>query len=752
MSQERPTEQNEEHASLAAQKGASEQHSSEVEEEGVWSAFKRELKWQSLKKALTKEIYLPFDPQRKVLEYEDFSSLTPPPPPTPLREGDAQKSDADRIHEFLAGVSHHLGWITPQDLKEKLDELWSSDPEGCGRRLVHLELVSQEDLEEALARAGQEQQKAWAVLVLRGDLQPSSFAQALIAERAFPLIHRTKGLFSEKLVSEGVVSGEEMRRALRRHQEEGKRLEEILIEMGLVTPEAIARLLAGFLDLPLVDPLEYPIPLDLVRVFPNVFVREFALLPLHDPEKKDNTILVVSPEPISPLLTSIIKLRLLCNVIPAICARDRFAQKLEEYEEEYAQVVKDSEALENELQEMSGGELVESEAPPVIEDVAAIDLVGDVIERALRSRATDIHLEPQRGYLRVRLRIDGILYEMMRVNPALANEVVSRIKILADLDITEKRQAQDGHFSISANEKSFDIRVATAPTHLGERIALRIGDASRIIADLSGLGLEPDELLKISRLSHRPYGIILATGPTGSGKTTTLYSCLAQLDATSQNIMTIEDPVEYELPGISQISVNYKTNFDFVKGLRAILRHDPDTMMVGEIRDEETAIIAVRAAMTGVLVFSTLHTNDSVGAITRLINLNVPTYLVANALIGVIAQRLVRKICPNCKVETKPNWHQIEEIGLQHRFDRKERYWKGSGCEMCKRSGYLGRTGIYEILEMSESLQDLVLEGAPESRLRKVALEEGMCDLMTSGLKKVYQGVTTVEEFLRVIG
>ncbi|RME45850.1 MAG: type II/IV secretion system protein, partial [Deltaproteobacteria bacterium] len=634
---ERPFEEREEIPTNLVEEG---------EEESVWSAFKRELKWQSIKKALTKEIYLPFDPQRKVADYEDFQPLTPAPPPTPVREASPPKTDADRVREFLEAVAHQIGWITPQDLREKLDEIWSSDPQGCGRRLVHLELVSQERIDAALTRSKAEGKAAWEILVIEGNLQPTSFAQALISEREFPLIHRTKGRFSEKLVAEGVVTGEQMRQALQRQKGSGKRLEELLIEMQFVSAEQIARLLADFLELPLIDPLTYPIPLELVRVFPNVFVQEFALLPLHDPERTDNTILIASPEPISPLLTSIIKMRLLCNVEPAICPRNRFLQKLEEYEAQYAQVVKDSEALQSEMEEMRKGELVESEIPIVTGDVAAIDLVGDIIERALRSRATDIHLEPQRGYLRVRLRIDGILYEMMRIGLALANEVVSRIKILADLDITEKRQAQDGHFSITANEKSFDLRVATAPTHLGERIAIRIGDSSRIIADLQGLGLEPEELRKINRLSHRPYGIILATGPTGSGKTTTLYSCLAQLDATSQNIMTIEDPVEYELPGISQISVNYKTNFDFVKGLRAILRHDPDTMMVGEIRDEETAIIAVRAAMTGVLVFSTLHTNDSVGAITRLINLNVPVYLVANALIGVIAQRLVRKICP----------------------------------------------------------------------------------------------------------
>lgn len=703
------------------------------QDDNVWSVFRKEIKWQTIKKALTTEYYLPFDPQRKTAAKakETYQPSI----------GEELIIDYTDEKSFIEKVCNEIGFITPNNLKDILDRLLST-PSQLEEDLILQEILTPNQLEKAKEVWKEKGGNFWQILISLNYLQPVSFSQFLLSVKEFPLISKTQGFFSDKLVSWGIVKRSEIEQAIVKQKGSNKSLPQILIEMGIVSPTQMAKALSEFLNVPYLEITDIEIPAELVKIFPNSFVDSFKVLPI---KIEESIITIVSPEPITPLIRSLIKLRILYDVSFSICSYDDFEDKYEYYKELYKQVIANQASYYGLKRSSDEGEI------EVVDNIPAVDLVGEIIESALRTRATDIHIEPQRGYIRIRLRVDGILYEMMRVSPMLANELCSRVKVLADLDITEKRLAQDGHFVIKLEDKIYDMRVGTAPTHFGERISIRLADSSKIITELTSLGFEPKDLHTLSRLIRKPYGIILTTGPTGSGKTTTLYATLRQIDSETQNIMTIEDPVEYEIAGISQIEVNYKINFDFVKGLRAILRQDPDTVMIGEIRDEETAIIAVRAAMTGVRVLSSLHTNDSVGAITRLINLKVPPYLVSSALLGVIAQRLVRKICPNCKEDYQPDKTLIKELGFEGRFSSKDKFYRGAGCEQCNKTGYLGRTGVYEVLTVDDEIRTMILENSSEAQIRKKALEKGMVDLVSAGIHKVKQGITTIDEFFRVL-
>lgn len=380
--------------------------------------------------------------------------------------------------------------------------------------------------------------------------------------------------------------------------------------------------------------------------------------------------------------------------------------------------------------------------------------VEKVISEALGKRATDIHFDPFRDFLRIRFRIDGLLHDAYRVDREMAREVIARVKILGELDITERRRAQDGQISMNIGGEEVDLRVATVPVKHGERVELRLANLVRIASDNSQLGLEHTNLEIVNGFLKQPHGIILATGPVGSGKTTTLYSCLNQLDSDRFNIMSIEDPVEVDIEGVNQVNVNYKINFDFVKGLRSLLRHDPDIILIGEIRDIESARIAIRAAMTGMLVFTSLHTNDAPGAITTLYNFNLPPHLVANALLGVVAQRLIRIVCDEC-IEAYP----ATEDDLNFLFGEIDErppdlvLHRGRGCAKCIGSGYFGRTGIFEVLQISPTIRDMILEGASERALRDHAInQEGMLNLHMDARRKVLAGITSTEEAVRVLG
>jgi general secretion pathway protein E len=389
--------------------------------------------------------------------------------------------------------------------------------------------------------------------------------------------------------------------------------------------------------------------------------------------------------------------------------------------------------------------------------------------QAVKERASDIHIEPREKELLVRYRIDGVLYEHKRANRNFINSIISRVKIMAGLNIAEKRLPQDGRIRRKIAGKEIDMRVATVPTPHGERITIRLLDRSSVLLELADIGFAEDHLVGIEELIHRPHGIVLVTGPTGSGKTTTLYSCLSKINTPDLNILTVEDPVEYQLEGISQVQVNPKIELTFASAIRSFLRHDPDVIMVGEIRDSETAGMAITASLTGHLVFSTIHTNDSAGAITRLVDMGIEPFLVVSSLCGLLAQRLVRRVCPECRVLHRPTPEELEKVGIN-----PEGFFAGTlpmpflktsmkpppagmlynanptGCPRCSKTGYTGRTGIYELLPIDDQIRQLALKNADSGKVKKAAVAAGMRTLREDGALKVRAGITTIEEVLLV--
>ncbi len=385
-----------------------------------------------------------------------------------------------------------------------------------------------------------------------------------------------------------------------------------------------------------------------------------------------------------------------------------------------------------------------SEAP-------VVNLINRVLIRAVRSGASDIHFDPGEKEALIRLRLDGVLHEYRRFPMKMYSQLVSRIKVMANLNVAEKLVPQDGRIRIKLGEKELDIRVSVLPTIFGERVVLRLLDQSHRLLTLSELGLSEEDLKKVEALAKRPYGLVLATGPTGAGKSTTLYAMLLLVRKLypHKNIITIEDPIEYQVEGIGQVQVNPKVGLTFATGLRSILRQDPDVILVGEIRDQETAEIAIHAALTGHLVLSTLHTNDAPTAITRLVDMGIEPYLIASSLEGIIAQRLVRKICENCKVSYKPNIEELKALGISNKF--LEYLFRGKGCEECLNTGYKGRTGIFEVLTLDERLKNLVITTSDANKIRSEAKKTGFKTLREDALYKVISGITTVSEFLTVI-
>ncbi|MCX5702569.1 MAG: GspE/PulE family protein, partial [Candidatus Omnitrophica bacterium] len=383
-------------------------------------------------------------------------------------------------------------------------------------------------------------------------------------------------------------------------------------------------------------------------------------------------------------------------------------------------------------------------------DPSVIKFLNQVLLDAIKQRATDIHFEPFENDLRVRYRIDGILYEVPC--PATIKNfqphIASRIKVMANLDIAEKRRPQDGRVDIKLEEEVFDLRISIIPTPFGESIDIRILPRSKPLIGLRELGLTLEELETMERAIKKPHGIILVTGPTGSGKTTTLYACLSKINSLERKIITIEDPIEYQLSGITQTQADGKIGFTFANALRSMLRHDPNVMMVGEIRDTETAELAVRTALTGHLVFSTLHTNDSSGGITRLLDMGIESFLVSSSVILIVAQRLVRLICPHCKEEYNPEPELLKQFAKDRPVDL--RFFHGKGCEACRLTGYRGRNGIFEMLEISDEIREMVLKKMPSHQIKNKAVSQGMKTLRDIGWEKVRQGLTTVEEVLRV--
>jgi type IV pilus assembly protein PilB len=403
------------------------------------------------------------------------------------------------------------------------------------------------------------------------------------------------------------------------------------------------------------------------------------------------------------------------------------------------------------IAEEKGEDLSVQELRTLTEEAPVVRLVNLIISQAIGDGASDIHMEPHRRSVQVRYRVDGLLHDVMTPPKQLQSAIVSRIKIMANLDIAERRVPQDGRIHVVIENKEYDLRVSTLPTVFGEKVVMRILDQSSTRLGLNKLGFTPATLEVWEGMAAKPYGMILVSGPTGSGKTTTLYSTLYKINTTDKNIVTVEDPVEYQLPRVNQVQVNPKAGLNFANGLRSFLRQDPDIIMVGEIRDKETAEIAIQASLTGHLVLSTIHTNDAPSATTRLVDMGVEPFLISSSVLGVLAQRLARTICTNCREAYAPPVEALHRLGLKPEQGEEILFYRGKGCDRCKGSGYKGRYGIFELMPMSEAIRELVLKGVSADQIRAQAVAEGMKTLADDGILKVLEGATTIDELLRVV-
>jgi len=544
------------------------------------------------------------------------------------------------------------------------------------------------------------------------------------------------------LIKWGIIDKEKLHEALRVQKLTRKRLGEILVEKGLATEQQIAEALAQEYRLPFVSLKKVEADEKLFKIFSYQMLKKYNVAPL----KIENDYLVVATN--DPLDLGVLQeLRSVSGyrIRPVVATLQDIKDFINKY---FGPLYSAKEAIKEiviEKKEESTKELeVAAQEAPIVK------LVNSVIGEAIKQKASDVHFEPRRENMRIRFRIDGVLYEKMTVPKELQAAVISRIKIISGMDIAEKRKPQDGRMSISGEGKEYDIRVSTLPDIFGEKVVLRLLDKESIIRSLESLGMDKRQLELTKFLIYQPYGMILVTGPTGSGKTTTLYSVLNILNDETRNIVTVEDPVEYELDGVNQTAINVRAGYTFATAIRHILRQDPDVIMVGEIRDLETAEIAIQAALTGHLVLSTLHTNTSAGAITRLLDMNVEPFLISSSVIGVIAQRLVRKLCPFCKKEYEPTQKVKERIKELMPQMKDFTLAKPGGCEDCFNIGYLGRIGIFEMFKVDEEIRTLVLERATEQKIMESAISKGTDTLQISGLKKAIDKITSLEEVMRV--
>jgi len=555
----------------------------------------------------------------------------------------------------------------------------------------------------------------------------------------------------EILVSEGMVTPEQLEEAVKLQSKEGGRLGDILIRLGYVTEEQILSALSKQLHIPYVSLASGKLRPDpnqaLEKLIPYDFAIRNLVLPLF---RNLNSLTVAIFDPLDLILIDNLKKLTGCEINPILAARGDIVKAIEEFygrekilkeaiESAYREGIKES--VERVEEELSLDKLIaRAEEAPVVK------LVDLIIHQAIEENASDIHIEPQREKLRLRYRIDGVLYEIPPPSKSLHLPIVSRIKILSRMDIAEKRLPQDGSFMVKIKNRLIDLRVSTAPTIYGEKVVIRILDKSRVPLDLSKLGFFPQELERIRKGITASYGLIFLTGPTGSGKTTTLYAVLNELNSPGKNILTVEDPVEYRLEGINQIQIKPEIGLTFANVLRGFLRQDPDVILVGEVRDLETAEICVRASLTGHLVLSTLHTNDAIGAITRLMDIGIPHYLVASSLRLVVAQRLVRKLCPLCR---QPYEIKKEELPPFVKLSTSVVY-KPKGCQECRYIGFKGRTLISEVVLIDEEIREAIHKKLSSREILQLVKRKGVDLLLESGLKRVEEGITSIEEVLSV--
>jgi type IV pilus assembly protein PilB len=548
-----------------------------------------------------------------------------------------------------------------------------------------------------------------------------------------------KKLLGDILIQAGLIGPAELTKALEIQKVSGNRLGQVLVALGYVTEADVARAVAGQLGIGFVPDHELQVDVAVARLVPPSVARKTLAIPLRD---EHGVLYVAMADPLDVFSQDEIRHHTRRRVQPVSCTRQGVLTAISQYERLSALKLREGNA--------EAAATADVALPPELDDAPVVQLVNDLVDRAIAERASDIHIEPSETQFRVRLRVDGFLREIMNPLMSYHAAVVARIKVLAALDISERRAPQDGRIELRDKGRNVDLRVSTLPTVFGEKVVLRLFDRSRPLTKLQDLGFEPKLFEWYTACVRRPHGMLLVTGPTGSGKTSTLMSTLAYINSPEKNIVTIEDPVEYQLAGVNHVQVNSRSGLTFADGLRAILRQDPNVIMVGEVRDAETADVAIRSALTGHLVLSTLHTNDAAGALTRLIDMDVEPYLISSSVLGVLAQRLLRRVCPSCREPHEVDAGMFAAYRCTTTGTDKVTIFRAQGCPRCNGTGYSGRFPIFEFLRMNPAIQDLVTQRCSVADIRGQAVAQGMELLITSGMYKAMEGLTTPEEVLRV--
>lgn len=563
------------------------------------------------------------------------------------------------------------------------------------------------------------------------------------------MIGRKRKRLGDLLVDAGVITNEQLGNALKKQRELGLRLGETLIELKYTDENEIAEALHRQMGFPIAKIREAKLSPEIVALLPENIVRKHNVLPFELDPENPNILRVAMADPLDILAIDDLSIVTNMQIDTMVATPSDVHFGIERY---YGneQVAKMADAYSKERREQQSAREKQEEGNEEVDNAPIVLLVNKIIEQAVNERASDIHIEALEDSVRIRFRIDGVMQEMMRYEKELLNAIVARIKIISGMNISEKRAPQDGRMTQRFNRVEYDIRVSSLPTVFGEKIVMRLASKSALTRDKSELGFPEEEMRRFDALVRNPHGIILVTGPTGSGKSTTLYTVLSELNSGQVNIVTVEDPVEADVDGINQVQVNEKAGLTFASALRSILRQDPDIIMIGEIRDEETAGIAVKAAITGHLVVSTLHTNSAASTITRMEDMGVEPYLIADSTVGIIAQRLVRRLCPKCKRE-----HQMTDMDKQRlrlRGSATPTIYEpgGNGCAFCNGTGYRGRIGVYEIMPVTSDIRRVISAGGGAEEIQKVALQEGMTTLRHGAAKLVLNGVTSITEVERI--
>ena len=551
----------------------------------------------------------------------------------------------------------------------------------------------------------------------------------------------------QKLLEAKLIDEVALQKAQLQLKNSGGSLTGSLVKTGAITEEGLSEFLASLYRVPAVNLNKVEADPACVKLLPADVALKFMALPL---SRSGRRLTVVMVNPTNIFALDDIKFITGLEVDPVVAPEPNVKKALDKYYDQAGTMADVMKGMEDELAivEDEDEESLESNIS-MADEAPIVKLVNSLIADAVRKGASDIHIEPYERSLRVRFRIDGTLYEMMAPPFKYKAAIISRLKIMSELDIAERRVPQDGRIRIKVINRSIDLRVSTLPTVFGEKIVMRILDKTNLNVDLEKLGFEPQAFAEFTRAIANPYGMVLVTGPTGSGKTTTLYSALTKINTPEVNVMTAEDPVEYNLEGINQVLVNEEVGLSFAAALKAFLRQDPNIIMVGEIRDIDTGSIATKAALTGHLVLSTLHTNDAPSAIGRLIDMGIEPFLVASSVNLILAQRLVRRVCQSCKRQVEPHPEVLRELGLSVEEASEYPWWEGAGCVDCNNTGYKGRQGVYEVMVLTPGLRDLVLDRASATALKRLALSEGMRSLRLDGLSKLKRGMTTAEEVLK---